>query len=49
MEAQIAAYSEKLEQAGTDYKALEECCNALETLRTTQEELTEQWLLLNEE
>ena len=49
VEEQIAEQSEKLEQAGTDYKVLEECCNALEALRAKQEELTEQWLLLNEE
>lgn len=49
VEREIAERSEQLEQAGTDYKVLEECCQALENLRARQEELTEQWLLLNEE
>jgi len=49
VEREIAEKSAQLEQAGTDYKVLEECCTALEALRARQEELTEQWLLLNEE
>ncbi len=49
VEDEIENKSQQLENAGTDYKLLEECCTALETLRTRQEELTEQWLLLNEE
>ena len=49
MEREIAERSAQLEQAGTEYKVLEECCTALEALRARQEELTEQWLLVNEE
>ncbi len=41
--------NKRLEEAGTDYKVLEECCAELDRLRALQEELTEQWLLLNEE
>ncbi len=48
-ESAIAEKSELLEQAGTDYKVLEECCKELEVLRSRQEELTEQWLMLNED
>ncbi|MBQ6824102.1 MAG: ABC-F family ATP-binding cassette domain-containing protein [Clostridia bacterium] len=49
VEAAIEEWSARLEEAGSDYKLLEECCRELETLRARQEELTEQWLLLNEE
>lgn len=48
VEQQIAEKTAQLEQAGTDYKVLEECCTALEELRARQEELTERWLLLEE-
>ena len=47
-EKALAEENKRLEEAGTDYKALEECCAKLEQLRALQEELTEQWLLLNE-
>ncbi len=47
-EKALAEQNKRLEEAGTDYKALEECCAELERLRALQEELTEQWLLLNE-
>lgn len=49
VEEEIAEKSAQLENAGSDYKVLEKCCTALEALRARQEELTEQWLLLNEE
>lgn len=44
----LAEQNKRLEEAGSDYKVLEECCAELERLRALQEELTEQWLLLNE-
>ncbi|MBQ8894489.1 MAG: ABC-F family ATP-binding cassette domain-containing protein [Clostridia bacterium] len=49
VEEQIAEWTARLEDAGADYKVLEECCRELEALRALQEELTENWLLLNEE
>lgn len=48
-EKALAEQNKRLEEAGADYKALEECCAELERLRALREELTEQWLLLNEE
>ena len=47
-EKALAEQNKRLEEAGSDYKALEECCAELERLRALQEELTEKWLLLNE-
>ncbi len=49
VEKAITEKSLELENAGTDYKVLEECCRELEDLRARQEELMENWLLLNEE
>lgn len=48
IESALAEQTQKMEEAGTDYKALEECCQEMERLRALQEDLTEQWLLLNE-
>ena len=47
-EKALAEQNKRLEEAGSDYKALEEYCAELERLRALQEELTEKWLLLNE-
>lgn len=48
VEGALAEQTQKMEEAGADYKALEECCQEMERLRALQENLTEQWLLLNE-
>ncbi len=48
IEEEIADWSQKLEEAGSDYKLLEECCCKLEDLRKEQDRLTEAWMELSE-
>jgi ATP-binding cassette subfamily F protein 3 len=49
IEAALAEKQNVLDQGSADYKVLEECCTEMEMLRARQDELTEQWLLLQEE
>lgn len=48
-EQAIAEQTIQLENAGTDYMALQACCAELDRLRALQDELTEKWLSLYEE
>ncbi len=49
IEAELSEKQAMLDAGSADYKVLEECCTAMEILRTRQDELTEAWLLLQEE
>ncbi len=49
VEEGLAAREAQMEAAGGDYRALEQCCREMEELRSRQDALTEQWLLLQEE
>lgn len=49
VERLLAEKNAEIEASGSDYLALEECCAALEALQLRRDELTERWLLLQEE
>ncbi len=49
IEGELAEKQAILDGGSADYKVLEECCTAMEILRASQDELTERWLLLQEE
>ena len=49
IEQTLAEKQAILDEGSADYKVLEECCTEMDALRTKQDELTEQWLLLQEE
>ncbi len=48
IEEEITDWSQKLENAGSDYQLLGECCQKLEELRSRQDTLTEEWMNLSE-
>ncbi|MBR4087265.1 MAG: ABC-F family ATP-binding cassette domain-containing protein, partial [Clostridia bacterium] len=49
IEQALAEKQAILDEGNADYKVLEDCCNEMEVLRTKQDELTEQWLLLQDD
>lgn len=49
IEGQLAEQESVLAESGSDYEVLQACCNLMEQLRTRQDELTERWLLMQEE
>lgn len=49
IEEQLAEQESVLAESGSDYEVLQACCNLMEQLRARQDELTERWLLMQEE
>lgn len=48
IEKELASLEEQMGEAEADYEALQAICAKMESLRSEQEELTDQWLLLSE-
>jgi len=49
IERDLAEQEAVLAESGSDYEALQACCTLMEQLRSRQDELTERWLLMQEE